>query len=86
MLYEQAHFAIAKYRQISGEDVDLIKARLPVISVLEKLATTEPPASVNKRSLVFVVAGLSVAATVLLSFLIGFGEGIARFIAHLLGA
>ena len=48
LLYEQVHIAIAKYRQVSGEDVDIIKARLPVISVLEKLATTEPPASVNK--------------------------------------
>jgi hypothetical protein len=86
LLYEQVHLAITKYRQVSGEDVDLIKARLPVISVLEKLATTQPPVSVNRRSLVFVVAGLSVAATVLLSFLIGFGEGIVHFIAHLFGA
>jgi hypothetical protein len=74
------------YCHASGEDVELVKAKLPVIAVLKRLATVPPPPATSKNSLTLILAGLTVVATALISFLIGFGEGIAHFIAHLLGA
>jgi len=86
LLYRQVEDAMNNYCCISAEDAELVKAKLPVIAVLKRLATVPPPPSTNRKSLSLILAGLTVAATALISFLIGFGEGIAHFIAHLLGA
>ncbi len=85
LLYRQVEDAMNNYCHAFGKDVELVKAKLPVISVLKRLATVPPP-STNRKSLTLVLAGLTIVATALISFLIGFGEGIAHFIAHLLGA
>jgi hypothetical protein len=86
LLYRQVEDAMNNYCHAFGEDVELVKAKLPVISVLKRLATVQPPPPTSRKSLTLIVAGLCVVATALISFLIGFGEGIAHFIAHLLGA
>ena len=87
LLFRQVEDAMNNYCHAFGEDVELVKAKLPVISVLKRLATVQPPRPpTSRKSLTLIVAGLCVVATALISFLIGFGEGIAHFIAHLLGA
>jgi len=86
LLYRQVEDAMNNYCHAFGEDVELVKAKLPVISVLKRLATVPAPPPTSKKSFTLILAGLTVVATALVSFLIGFGEGIAHFIAHLLGA
>jgi len=86
LLYRQVEDAMNNYCHAFGEDVELVKAKLPVISVLKRLATVQPPPPTSKKSLTLIVAGLSLVATALIGFLIGFGEGIAHLIAHLFGA
>jgi hypothetical protein len=86
LLYRQVEGAMNNYCNAFGEDAELVKAKLPVIAVLKRLTTVQPPPPTSKKSLTIILAGLTVVATALVSFLIGFGEGIAHFIAHLLGA
>ena len=86
LLFRQVEDAMNNYCHAFGEDVELVKAKLPVISVLKRLATVQPPPPTSKKSLTLIVAGLSLVATALIGFLIGFGEGIAHLIAHLFGA
>jgi hypothetical protein len=86
LLYRQVEDAMNNYCCMSGEDAELVIAKLPVISVVKRLATVPAPPPTSRKSLTLILAGLTVAATALISFLIGFGEGIAHFIAHLLGA
>jgi hypothetical protein len=86
LLYRQVEDAMNNYCHAFGEDVELVKAKLPVISVLKRLATVPSPSPTSKKSLTLILASLTIVATALISFLIGFGEGIAHFIAHLLGA
>jgi hypothetical protein len=86
LLYRQVEDAMNNYCHTFGEDVELVKAKLPVISVLKRLATVQPPPPTSRKSLTLIVAGLTVVATALIGFLIGFGEGIAHFIARLFGA
>ncbi len=85
LLSRQVENAMNNYCCMSGDNAELVRAKLPVISVLKRLATAPPP-STNRKSLTLILAGLTIVATALISFLIGFGEGIAHFIAHLLGA
>ena len=86
LLYRQVEDAMNNYCHAFDEDAELVKAKLPVIAVLKRLATVPSPSPTSKKSLTLILAGLTVVATALISFLIGFGEGITHFIAHLLGA
>jgi hypothetical protein len=72
LLYRQVEDAMSNYCNSFGEDVELVKAKLPVIAVLKRLATVPPPPPTSRKSLTLILAGLTIVATALISFLIGF--------------
>ena len=74
---------VQEYSTESGDPLDTLKARLPALCALERLAYPAPTVPRNKAGLTLGVVLAAVLGSIGMGALIDFGAGIAHWIAHL---
>jgi len=84
-LFNEVASKVQEYATESGDPLDTLKARLPALCALERLAN---PASTVPRNKAGLTLGLLIAAVlgpIGIGALIGLGAGVAHWISHLFG-
>jgi hypothetical protein len=84
-LFDEAVRKVQEYSTESGDPLDTLGARLPALCALERLAYPAPTVPRNKAGLtlgIFIAAHLGSLG---MGALIGFGAGMAHWIARLFG-
>jgi len=76
---------VEDYSTESGEPLDTLKARLPALCALERLANPAPTVPRNKAGLTLGILIAAVVGPVGIGVLIGLGTGMAHWISHLFG-
>ena len=82
-LYKEVASKVQEYSTESGDPLDTLKARLPALCALDRLANPAPPVPRTKAG---VTLGILIAAflgPIGIGTLIGLGTGMAHWIAHL---
>ena len=82
-LFEEVARKVQGYSTESGDPLDTLKARLPALCALERLAHPAPTVPRNKAGLTLGVLVAGVAGSIGMGVLIGLGTGMAHWIAHL---
>ena len=82
-LFKEVASKVQEYSTESREPLDTLKARLPALCALERLANPTPTMPRNKARLTFGVLMLALLAPIGIGALIGLGTGMAHWIAHL---
>jgi hypothetical protein len=82
-LFNEVASKVQKYSIKSDEPLDTLKARLPALCALERLANPNPTVPRNKTGLTLGVFILALLAPIGIGELIGLGTGMAHWIAHL---
>ena len=82
-LFNEVASKVQKYSIKSDEPLDTLKARLPALCALERLANPNPTVPRNKTGLTLGVFILALLAPIGIGALIGLGTGMAHWIAHL---
>ena len=82
-LYNEVAKKVQAYSHESGIPVDILKAKLPALCAIEKLANPDPAMPQNRLGLTLGVLIASVFGSIGLGVLIGLGTGMAHWIAHL---
>ena len=83
MLYNEVASKVQEYSTVSAEPLDILKARLPALCALERLASPAATVPRNKAGLTLGVLILALLGPIAIGALIGLGTGIAHWIAHL---
>src|ERR1017187_1571283 len=84
-LFGEVASKVQEYSTASGEPLDTLKARLPALCALERLAN---PASSVPRNTAGLTLGVLIAAVlgpIGIGAMIGLGTGMAHWISHLFG-
>jgi hypothetical protein len=84
-LHNEVAGKVQDYSTKSGEPLDTLKARLPTLCALERLAN---PASTVPRNTAGLTLGILIAmllGPIVFGALIGLGTGMAHWISHLFG-
>jgi hypothetical protein len=76
---------VQEYSTESGDPMDTLKARLPALCALERLAYPAPTVPRNKAGLTLAILVAGVVMSIGMGVLIGLGSGMAHWIAHLFG-
>jgi hypothetical protein len=76
---------VQEYSTESGDPLDTLKARLPALCALERLANPTPTVPGNKAGLTLGILIAAVLGPIVFGALIGLGTGMAHWIAHLFG-
>jgi len=86
LLWEVVQAELTKYVALSGEDTNLVCAKLPAINAMYKLAYPTMPAP-KPSSVVKIIAWVTVTAGAVFAFstLVGFATGWIHLIAHWVG-
>jgi hypothetical protein len=84
-LFNEVANKVQEYSTESGEPLDTLKARLPALCALERLANPAPTVSRNKAGLTLAILITSLLGTLGVGVLIGLGTGMAHWISHLFG-
>ena len=84
-LYNEAAGKVQEYSTESGDRLDILKARLPALCALERLANPAPTLPRNKAGLTLGILIAMVLGPIVFGALIGLGTGMAHWIAHLFG-
>ena len=84
-LFNEVASKVQKYSAESGEPLDALKARLPALCALERLANPTPAVPRNKAGLTLGILITSLLGTIGVGVLIGLGTGMAHWISHLFG-
>ena len=84
-LFSEVANKVQEYSTVSGEPLDTLKARLPALCALERLAIPAPTVPRNKAGLTLAVLITAVLGPIVFGALIGLGTGMAHWIAHLFG-
>jgi hypothetical protein len=84
-LFNEVASKVQEYSAESGEPLDTLKARLPALCALERLANPTPTVPRNKAGLTLGILIVSLLGTIGVGVLIGLGTGMAHWISHLFG-
>jgi hypothetical protein len=82
-LYNEVAKKVDEYSHDSGKPIDTLKAKLPALCAIEKLAHPDPVVPQNKIGLTLGVMLAGVLGSIGIGVLIGLGAGMAHWIAHL---
>jgi len=84
-LFTEVASKVQEYSTESGEPFDTLKARLPTLCALERLANPAPAVPRNKAGMTLGILIAAVLGPIGIGALIGLGAGMAHWIAHLFG-
>jgi hypothetical protein len=84
-LFTEVARKVQEYSTESGDPLDTLKARLPALCALERLANPAPAVPRNKAGLMLGILIAAVLGPIVFGALIGLGTGMAHWIAHLFG-
>jgi hypothetical protein len=84
-LFAEVANKVQEYSTESGDPLDTLKARLPALCALERLANPAPSVPRNKAGLTVGILIAAVLGPIRIGALIGLGTGMAHWIAHLFG-
>jgi len=73
---------VQEYSTESGQPLDTLKARLPALCALERLANPASTAPRNNAGLTLGILIAAILGPIVFGALIGLGTGIAHWIAH----
>jgi len=82
-LYNEVANKVQQYSRESGDPIDTLKAKLPALCAIERLAHPDPAVPHNRLGLTLGVVIASVLGSIGIGGLIGLGAGMAHWIAHL---
>jgi hypothetical protein len=82
-LYNEVAKKVQEYSHESGDPIDTLKAKLPALCAIERLANPEPVVPQNRLALTLGVITAAVLGSIGIGALIGLGTGMAHWIAHL---
>ena len=82
-LFNEVTSKVQEYSTESGDPIDTLKARLPTLCALERLANPAPTVPRNKAGLALAVLIATLLGPIVFGALIGLGTGMAHWIAHL---
>jgi len=82
-LHDEIVAKVLAYSKESGDSVDMLKARLPALCAMERLANSTSTAPRNKAGMAVGIFLVAVLGTIGIGALIGLGAGTAHWIAHL---
>ena len=84
-LFNDVASKVQEYSTESGDPLDTLKARLPALCALERLANPAPSVAQNKAGLALGIFIAALLGPIGIGALIGLGTGIAHWISHLFG-
>jgi hypothetical protein len=84
-LFNEVASKVEEYSVESGDPLDTLKARLPALCALERLANPAPTVPRNKAGLTLGILIAAVIGPIGIGVLIGLGTGMAHWISHLFG-
>ena len=82
-LYDEVAKKTQEYSHESGDPIDTLKAKLPALCAIERLAHPDPVVPSNRLGLTLGIIIAAVLGSVGMGALIGLGTGMAHWIAHL---
>jgi hypothetical protein len=82
-LYNELANKVKAYSHESGIPIDTLKAKLPALCAIERLARPDPVVPQNKIGLTLGIVMAGVLGSIGIGVLIGLGTGMAHWIAHL---
>jgi hypothetical protein len=82
-LYNEVAKKVQAYSHESGIPIDTLKAKLPAVCAIERLAHPDPVMPQNKLRLTLGILIASLAGSIGIGALIGLGTGMAHWIARL---
>jgi hypothetical protein len=82
-LYNEVAKKAQEYSRESGDPIDILKAKLPALCAIERLAHPDPVVPQNRLGLTLGVVIAFVLGSIGIGALIGLGTGMAHWIAHL---
>jgi hypothetical protein len=82
-LYNEVAKKVQEYSRESGDPIGTLKAKLPALCAIERLANPDPGVPQNKLGLTLGIIITTALGSVGLGALIGLATGIAHWIAHL---
>jgi hypothetical protein len=84
-LFNEVASKVEEYSAESGDPLDTLKARLPALCALERLANPAPSVPRNKTGLTLGILITMLLGPLGIGVLIGLGTGMAHWISHLFG-
>ena len=84
-LFNEVASKVQEYSAESGDPPDTLKARLPALCALERLANPAPAVPRNKAGLTLGILIAMLLGPLGIGVLIGLGTGMAHWISHLFG-
>jgi hypothetical protein len=84
-LFNEVASKVQEYSTESGDPLDTLKARLPALCALERLANPAPPVPRNKAGLTLGILIAALLGPIVFGALIGLGTGMAHWISRLFG-
>ena len=81
-LFNEVASKVQEYSTESGDPLDTLKARLPALCALERLANPAPTVPRNKAGLTLGILIATLLGSLGMGALIGLGTGMAHWIAH----
>ena len=84
-LFDEVARKAQEYSTESGDPLDALKAKLPALCALERLAYPAPTVPWNKAGLTFGILIAALLGSLGIGALIGLGAGMAHWIARLFG-
>jgi hypothetical protein len=84
-LFNEVTSKVQEYSTESGDPPDTLKARLPALCALERLANPNPTVPRNKAGLTLGILIAALLGPIVFGVLIGLGTGMAHWISHLFG-
>ena len=82
-LYNEVAVRVQEYSRESGGPIDTLKAKLPALCAIERLANPDPGVPQNRLGLTLGIIITMALGSVGLGALIGLATGTAHWIAHL---
>ena len=82
-LYNEVAKKVQEYSHESGDSVDSLKAKLPALCAVERLANPEPVVPQSRLGLTLGVIIAAILGSIGIGALIGLASGMAHWIAHL---
>jgi hypothetical protein len=81
-LFNEVASKVQEHSTESGDSLDTLKARLPALCALERLANPAPTVPRNKAGLTLGILIATLLGSLGMGALIGLGTGMAHWIAH----
>ena len=82
-LYDEVAKKVQEFSHESGAPIDTLKAKLPALCAIERLAHPDPVAAHTKLGLTLGIIIAAVLGSIGMGALIGLATGVAHWIAHL---